>query len=334
MDTKAKEPLVSIIIPAYNVGKYIQQCINSVQNQDYTNIEIIVINDGSTDNTSDIVDYISSLDKRVILVNNTNQGVSASRNHGIEIANGEWIGFLDGDDYLESTFISHMLEIALKTGSNYCLTTACFMTKKDVPPSSIDIKKCTSDEATALLLSPKVEVGCWNKLFKASLLKESGIRFNTSLFYGEGLFFITSLSQIAECVGVSNNKVYYYRQDNFLSATKKFNIEKIENGWKALDLIEAQLLSGMPKSKRMLSLHRCLFSFNAVRKIEASRTKQNYHDIYKFHLGNVRRSLFRELFSRSIDLKFKIKLLICAVLPILIGVMGRRNVINRGKISV
>jgi len=106
-----KTPLVSIIIPCFNCSKTIKRCLNSVVNQTYKNIEIIVVNDGSRDDTLSILKKYQSRDPRIVLINKTNTGVSASRNIGINEAMGEYITFVDSDDYLDLKTIQKYINV-------------------------------------------------------------------------------------------------------------------------------------------------------------------------------------------------------------------------------
>ena len=106
---------VSVIVPIYNADKYLKECIESLLNQTYTNLEIICLNDGSTDSSTKICKELSETDNRIILIEKENTGVSATRNLGLKIASGEYIMFLDADDFLEPNAI----EIALNTGIEY-----------------------------------------------------------------------------------------------------------------------------------------------------------------------------------------------------------------------
>ena len=270
------EELVSIIIPAYNVELYIEKCVLSIISQTHYNVEIIVINDGSTDNTKEIVERLALVDKRIKLVNRVNSGVSSSRNHGLEIAKGDWIVFVDGDDYLSEDYVEYMLDVVNSTGAEYCISTDCFTSVRDNQSDSIIIQELSPEESTALLLSHRIEVGCWNKMFSKKLLDREGIRFNTSLFYGEGLHFIIKVSQVANKTSVTNKKLYFYRQNNVSSATKHFNVEKIHNGWNALNVIEQELLVKSELIQKRLNQHRCLFALSSVTKIENSKVKKQY----------------------------------------------------------
>lgn len=110
------DTLVSVIIPVYNVEKYLSRCLNSVQNQTYANIEIIVIDDGSKDNSSNICDMFSKKDSRFKIIHKENGGLSDARNKGLEYASGEYVLFVDSDDYIEPDAIKRLLEIAKSYG--------------------------------------------------------------------------------------------------------------------------------------------------------------------------------------------------------------------------
>ena len=106
---------VSIIIPAYNVENYIEDCLESILNQTYTNIEVIIVNDGSTDGTLEKITPYADKDKRIIILNQENQGVSATRNNGIEIAKGEYFAFFDADDYIPQNAIELFVKESKET---------------------------------------------------------------------------------------------------------------------------------------------------------------------------------------------------------------------------
>ena len=102
--------LISVIIPAYNAEKYIGKCIESIQNSDYTDLEIIIVNDGSKDNTLGIINSYAKADSRIVVVDKKNGGVSSARNLGLDRATGEYVAFIDSDDYVSENYFSNMLE--------------------------------------------------------------------------------------------------------------------------------------------------------------------------------------------------------------------------------
>lgn len=270
---------ISVIVPAYNVEQYIEKCMNSIALQTYSNLEIIAVDDGATDSTPQILDKIAAEDDRIIVIHKNNEGVSAARNTGLDMALGEYVVFVDGDDYLAEDYIEYMVSMAITTGSEFCLSKNCF-TRINEKQSEDKVEILSNEDATALLISPRIIVGCWNKIFKRSFLNENKLRFSTKLFYGEGLTFITTAAQIANSIAVGSRKIYYYRRNNEISATTKFSIEKLYNGEKALNYIGDSLIINSKKIADMLLLHKSLFFLGALTRIEANNVKQEYKEDY------------------------------------------------------
>ena len=272
---------VSVVVPAYNVESYIRECVMSILNQTYPCYEVIVVDDGSTDRTLSIINEISKKNQSVQVIHKSNAGVSAARNTGIDAAKGDYIAFVDGDDYLSPDFIEYMVGMAQKTGAEFCLSKNCFTHKNELQTKIEHVNTLDSDEATAMLLSPTVIVGCWNKMFSRHFLNKNKIRFATDLFYGEGLHFITTASQKANCVAVGDRKVYYYRRNNALSATTKFKIESIYNGEKSINRIERELTVSSDKVKDMLLLHCAMYNIGAITKLINNNVKKQYLSDYR-----------------------------------------------------
>jgi len=322
--------MVSIIVPAYNVEKYIVKCILSILEQTYGNIEIIVVNDGSTDKTGQLIDDFAQKDKRVRIIHKKNEGVSAARNSGIKISTGDYLVFVDGDDYIAPDYVEYMLSLIENTGSEFCLSKLCFTKSGEKQAESEYIKKLTPEEATALLLSPNVIVGCWNKIFKRSLIVNNNIWFSTTLFYGEGLTFITTVSQKSESIGVGNRKVYYYRRNNEGSATTKFDINKLYNGEKALINIKNQLIIDSPKVNTMFNLHLSLYSLGALVKIKSNNLEKEYLQDYKRWKTYVRKNALKLTFNGDVSIYRKLMLFGGSLSP---WIMMKLDTIRRKRIS-
>lgn len=182
----------SIIIPVYNKAFYLNACINSVIKQTYENLEIIIINDGSSDNSLEICEKFREIDRRIQLINQHNQGVSVARNKGIESANGEWIYFLDADDYLElNAFENFAKEIKL----NNQIDLIEFGTKKWKDGVFIDqripSKKQIFTDSSKLILENELKPfsACLH-LIKKELLINNDIQFDEDLKYNEDMLFM------------------------------------------------------------------------------------------------------------------------------------------------
>lgn len=295
-------PLVSIIVPAYNVGRYIEECVRSIINQSYKQIEIIVVDDGSSDDTPIIIDKLAEQDKRVIPIHQQNAGVSAARNAGIKVSKGEYLVFVDGDDYVAADFVEYMFGLIKKTGGEMGLSLNCFMKDKETQVENEFVTALNPVEATALLLSPRIVVGSWNKIYKKDMLMNSNLLFSTNLFYGEGLVFYTTYSQLCTKVGIGNRKVYYYRRNNYASATTKFNINSLINGNQAIEEIRKNLKLQDSSIHLMLDLHQCLFSMGAVVRIKANKKENVYKEEYKWFRHYLHKHTPKFLFKRAVPL--------------------------------
>lgn len=166
---------ISLIVPTYNIENEITRCVESILGQTYRNIEIILVNDGSTDGTLNVLQELSQRDPRIRVINKSNEGVTRARLDGVKAATGDWIGFVDGDDYVEPIMFETLLENAYQYDADisHCGYQMVF-------PSRVDYYYNTGrvvqqDHITGLkdlLIGAFIEPGLWNKLFKRDLFKK------------------------------------------------------------------------------------------------------------------------------------------------------------------
>lgn len=225
--TTDKNPLVSIIVPVYNTQVYLERCIKSLLNQEYPNIEIILIDDGSSDNSLFICEKYQT-DDRVVIIHQENSGVSMARNNGLDRARGDYISFVDSDDFVSPYFISHAVgeiekhdaDIVLfdfyqiKSGKSV-LPVPDFHKKykNELRKGNINIKK--------LLIADFVPNYMWNKLFKRSLWET--VRFPVQYKY-EDLFILIHVLDRANVIVYLPERLYYYNRDNVNSITSFLSI--------------------------------------------------------------------------------------------------------------
>jgi len=225
---------VSIVIPCYNAENYIEKCIKSIISQTYTNIEIILINDGSTDNTLKHLIYFELLDSRVILVNQLNKGVSESRNIGIDIAKGVYILFIDNDDWIDIDYIEQMV----KKINNYDLI-LCSYYKEFKMHTSIRqlnisgvfqssfiqrrIVGLMNDELSDPSQADSI-VTVWAKLYKSKIIKDNSIKFISLKIIGsaDDVLFNLQYLEYSKEVLVFDVPFYHYRKHNFFSITSTY----------------------------------------------------------------------------------------------------------------
>lgn len=318
-----KKSLVSIIAPVYNVEQYIEQCIKSMINQTYENCEFIFVNDGTKDNSVDIIKKYMKKDDRIKLKEQKNAGVSSARNLGLKGSHGEYIVFVDSDDYLATDFVEYMLTLIEKNNCDFAFSTKNFKRDNDIQEKDIVEKVISSEEAIASLLSPDVTVGCWNKIYRKKFLDDNGIYFSTSLFYGEGLQFIIDCSNKANTVAVSNKKIYYYRKNNVNSATTKYNIEKYYNGEKSLKLIERKINMNNEYIKSMYLLHISTFYLGAIIKMIENNQNNNYYEDYSKWKKNIVVNLKYIKQSKHISLYRKCMLIFGSKFPKLLAILDK-----------
>ncbi|MCD8016076.1 MAG: glycosyltransferase [Lachnospiraceae bacterium] len=233
--------LVSIIIPAYNCEKNILACIESITNQNYVNIEIIVVNDGSSDNTENIVRKAAKSDSRIRLINQTNKGVSAARNCGIHKSKGTYITFVDSDDRLMENALSCMINLYTENPNaslvqgvqNYAdsksITEAdkLQLTEVRLPASQLKTVALNRFSYTdnkwgiSALMIQSVH-GCYGKLYKRDIVAQNQLTFNEELGLGEDLLFYLDYLEYSEVVVITDKPVYFINE-NISSSTRGLN---------------------------------------------------------------------------------------------------------------
>ncbi|ARA99942.1 hypothetical protein B5C32_00480 [Limosilactobacillus fermentum] len=159
-NNQSNTPLISVIIPAYKVEKYLAFCVESVVAQTLTGYEVIIVDDGSPDNTGEITDHLAQQYEAVKVIHQENAGVSTARNTGIDNAQGKYITFIDGDDFIAPTFLEYMVNMVEKTHSDFGLALDCFTKNDEKPLDQTEDKVYAPEKAVSLLLSPRVIVGC------------------------------------------------------------------------------------------------------------------------------------------------------------------------------
>lgn len=218
------EDLISVIVPVYNVEKYIKECIESIINQTYRNLEIILVDDGSKDKSGKICDEYSKIDSRIISIHQENLGVSSARNKGIEVAKGEWITFIDADDWIEENFCKIMianLKENKQANCAICGYNRIVNGKIENNPFYNGKKVLDSNGYLINALNPQTGYGfCHMKLIKRVCVRE--IRFNENITVAEDALFNIELSNNVKKIIYVEQRLYNYRL-NIQSVVKKYD---------------------------------------------------------------------------------------------------------------
>lgn len=314
---------ISIIIPAYNIENYLGTTLDSVLAQTYRNIEIIVVNDGSIDGTGAVIDGYATRDSRIKAIHKENGGVTSARLRGVAEATGEWIGFVDGDDFIEPQMYEHLLKNAVRYNADisHCGYQMVF-------PSRVDYYYNTGrlvqqDRASGLndlIRGQFVEPGLWNKLYRRErfepLLKENRMRLDIRI--NEDLLMNYWLFKGAERAIFEDVCPYHYVLRRGSAATASLNEHKL------LDPIRVTkaILEDVPSELR------CIVQARLCRQLIALATIENgkQPELVRPHRRAARKELrarLGEFLRAQIGIKLKIMALWTAIWPASYGLVHR-----------
>jgi glycosyltransferase EpsJ len=225
---------ISVVIPCYNVEKYVDKCLKSVMSQTYSNLEIIIINDGSTDNTAELIQFITRNEKRVMCIDQANSGVSAARNVGIGIATGEYISFVDSDDYLEPSMYEELYTALTGSDSDVAICDYNLIYEDcednnysnmrdeviDIAAPGYFLKYCCCSKPNNYI---------WTRLYKTDIVKKSGVRFENYKLGDDTLFNFKLLPYMKKAVHISSSLYNYLQRtnSNVYTAAKRGNLATV-----------------------------------------------------------------------------------------------------------
>ncbi|WP_026885786.1 glycosyltransferase family 2 protein [Clostridium beijerinckii] len=222
--------LISVIVPVYNVEKYLPQCIDSILNQTEKNLEIILVDDGSLDNSGKICDEFSKKDDRIVVIHKKNNGLSSARNAGLEIAKGNYIGFVDSDDWLDKSMYEILLKLLKENNSDISCCDFLKTANSDGSIPHIDneiINSYNNIESLNNFYNDLYTqtVVAWNKLYKRELFKDISYPVG-KIHEDEGTTY--KLYYKANKITYTNRPLYYYRITPNSITTSKFNKKRLD----------------------------------------------------------------------------------------------------------
>ncbi len=219
----------SVIVPVYNVEKYLDRCINSIISQKYNDFELILVDDGSPDNCPEICDNWAKKDGRIKVIHKENGGLSSARNAGLDIAKGDYILFIDSDDYITDNFFN---EVEKYTQKNSLIVFTCIY-RKISGDKKREIKNLDNNysmfEKTKYLISSRTVNTAWSKIFDRELIEKYNMRFGEKFVPAEDFAFSVKYLLLCEKASVINTAIYIYDQRNLdsLSRGRKKNLINI-----------------------------------------------------------------------------------------------------------
>jgi glycosyltransferase len=310
---------VSIIIPIYNVGEYFHHCIDSIITQSYRNIEIIIVNDGSTDGSEKQAEVYARKDQRIKVIHQPNAGVSVARNTGIKNSIGDYICFSDADDILQPDYIEYLLKLCIANNVDISVCAEVF-TPFMSSQLDDDVRIISGEDAAAEILYGRITVGCYSKMFKRSFLIENAIQFLPGVKIGEGFNFNVLAFCSATNVAISQHKVYTYRLDNTNSAMSKFCIKKCQEAVESINLIRENLLIKSDNLLKAVYFAKYTTIASMYDWFVLSNAKRSYPNEYEKYKKEVRRMAIG-LLTAPTSFKIKIATFIRSINPWIWAIM-------------
>ena len=319
-------PKISVIVPVYNVEQFLPRCINSILAQTFTDFEVLLINDGSTDNSGRICDEYAKKDNRIRLFHKGNGGVSSARNIGLKNVKGELICFIDSDDYLDKKFLQRMVK-AMEENDVDLVCCGCYrestdgtlLWKRNIKTTTLYDRR----QAVIELFTPTSFVGWpWNKIYKASLIKENGLEFNETIKYCEDdVFVLQYILHIQKACYISD--ILYHYVENSMSANfkgytdQKFNVNCLDR--QKADEMSYLLVRDMGDKEVMDIFLARRFTSNLATLYKLLPVYNDEHDILVFLKRNLRKYYLKYLLNKRFckRLKEEIKHIIFLINPLI-----------------
>lgn len=315
------KPLISVIVPVYNVEKYVGRCLNSIIHQSYTNLEIIVINDGSTDNSLSVCEEYAAKDKRIKLITQENKGLSGARNTGLRNYTGEYVTFVDSDDWIHKDMIEYVYDILIRHDVEMSLCANLRVSEEIVIDKNYQIINDTifsCDEFMRMFLNGTV-TACWARFFRKDII--SGFEFPEGLNCEDFVYMYEVIRRIKKGVGFVEHPLYYYfvRSDSIVNGN--FGIKKFDQYYSAKRLFEL-VCEYTPQYKKQ-SLYRLAGAIISL--VNSARTHEGFEKQEKEMIGFLRKNAPIFLFNKYIMWKMRV-LLFFLMLPRALSVLCMRIV--------
>lgn len=268
---KYRESLISIIIPVYNTERYLEQCLVSVINQTYQNIQIVVVNDGSKDESCSICARFAEKDSRIQLISKNNEGVSTARNVGLMYAKGDYVCFIDSDDYVDENFVRDLYELIIQKDD--CNLAICgyteFSDKAIIGQTTGECEIFDQKKAFEKLYRTDSFRGyVCNKIFVREIIKKHHLEFSTTISVWEDVLFVSEYLRYCNCVIYNPCSYYYYRYHELSASHNQGNVKK------AMDVLQAQITIDHQISNELISVKEIIAKRILLSSIDAFRTFQ------------------------------------------------------------
>ncbi|MDD3416139.1 MAG: glycosyltransferase [Lachnospiraceae bacterium] len=306
---------ISVIIPVYNVAEKISRCLDSLLAQTYSNVEIILVNDGSTDASLAVCNAYAEQYPRIMVVDQENRGVSMARNAGLDAAGGEYIAFVDADDYVEEGYLEKLQE-GLRKGADISICGHCI---EEINGRAAERKPSYNTTWTAMQLNYRIMLYpgfmvVWDKLYKKSIIQDRQLRFMPEMEYGEDAIFVYNYAIFCQSAYYTREILYHYVKYNDSSLGKvKDNYEvyigAVKSIWKQLIVLLQEVEnSGLADYCGNAIRLRCLYEAINFYNFKVNDRNQEYYEAMRY----LKKYRFNYYSSPYVSVKHKIKSIVLA----------------------
>lgn len=280
---------VSVIVPVYNAERYLERCVNSIFAQTSTDYELILVDDGSTDGSGKMCDDYAQSNPQVCVIHQTNQGVSAARQKGLDAANGPYVIFADPDDWVEPTMLEELLEVAINKDADVVVCDFWINSSEVTGDRKYQNPRVlSSDSLLRQLISGRLHGFTWNKLYRSSCLREYHITFPNGINYSEDLWFNCKLFLNQNVKVAYLNKAFYHYDyySNSSGLSRKLSARSVKDYLSFIEFIHDELQESEFKDEL------AVLRFNAIRlAFRSDCSSSEFYSIFPERSKEIRKIL-------------------------------------------
>lgn len=315
------QPLVSVIVPAYNVAGYLPQCLNSIVRQTYDHLEIIIVDDGSTDKTGSIAEEWAANDQRISVIHQPNGGLSAARNTALDAARGQLITCIDSDDYVHSEYVERLYQALIEQNADLAVggfvkfDEGTMPQLKPLPATAKQLAYCQSEAINAVFYQNRLDHSACGRLYRRELFE--GIRYPVGRLYEDIAVVYPMLLKVKKVVLIDTPLYYYLQRPD--SIIGHFSPKRAD----VLDLLDKIEEQAEPQYKPAVRSRKLSASFNMLRLLDMS--DRQYDTLKQRSWNNIKTLRWRCLLDSHVRLKNKATILISYLgLDILLKAINQR----------
>jgi glycosyltransferase involved in cell wall biosynthesis len=311
---KMNKELISVIVPVYNVEKYLANCIESIIHQTYDRLEIILVDDGATDSSGEIADKYAGQDKRIKVLHKKNGGLSDARNAGIKAAKGNFIAFVDSDDWVEPDYINKLFEAAYRTGADITICNYRLVFESGKMKRPKDVIKITRVEQRHKVLKNMLidgaayDVVAWNKLYKTKLFTATGILYPKGKINEDNYTTYRLVDAASRVAYIPDSLVNYLQRKGSIMDTLEGQAF-LENQQEYMRETVKTLSGKVPNN--LVDTYKMLTDYFILRAIKSKCI--SFPELKRHALSTLRKNILKLLSSKMISRTRKIKILLTAL---------------------